>query len=171
MIMNARQHIYVKIMQFAAVLCQCQCVRAEGVGQKGLAEGPRAVGNRLNLASQSKCWRARHSCRCRFLQKDNCRIRTQKPKEQGGARIASCWAICKPKCVLKFMTSASQPVRRRGVHKLQLCYLCGLLTEKCGDKPSRSSKTGRMLILRDLICRTCQEMSLIPVASTFFTAN
>lgn len=23
MIMNARQHIYVKIMQFAAVLCQC----------------------------------------------------------------------------------------------------------------------------------------------------
>jgi len=53
-------------MQFAAILCECVRV-AQGRGGGGLEK---MVGNRLNLASQSKSWRARHSCRCRFLQKD-----------------------------------------------------------------------------------------------------
>lgn len=71
MIMNARQHIYVKIMQFAAVLCQCvachiakekrQVQRGGVVVQR--IEGAKRVESRvrqsqephrLNLASQSK---------------------------------------------------------------------------------------------------------------------
>jgi len=47
--MNARQHIYVKIMQFAAVLCECVRV-AQGRGGGGLEK---MVGNRLNLAADS----------------------------------------------------------------------------------------------------------------------
>lgn len=69
MIMNARQHIYVKIMQFAAVLCQCvgcqeqrrgdqvhQREREEIEGAKSQVESrePSQEPHWLNLASQSK---------------------------------------------------------------------------------------------------------------------
>lgn len=70
MIMNARQHIYVKIMQFAAVLCQCvachiamekrQVQRGGGRGnaqkepRESSRESSEAEPHRLNLASQSK---------------------------------------------------------------------------------------------------------------------
>lgn len=65
MIMNARQHIYVKIMQFAAVLCQCvgcqeQKRRASAAAREGEEiEGAKSQAksrepHRLNLASQSK---------------------------------------------------------------------------------------------------------------------
>lgn len=88
MIMNARQHIYVKIMQFAAVLCQWQCVRAEGVGQKGPRRRAKSGRKSAELSQSIKMLTCSSQLSLSFSPKGQ--LQEQKTETEGAGRSANC---------------------------------------------------------------------------------